>query len=138
MLFVLYKYNTCYSLNNYIIVSSFLKKWSDLTAAQVLFDLTTARNPSYVKSTATGQALVDEILLHRRIELWGEGFRFYDLKRTNSALDRVGSTTIPATTSNHITSVALTMSIPAGDKRWQWLFPRSEINANPAIEQNPN
>ena len=81
---------------------------------------------------------MSKIYLHRRIELWGEGFRFYDLKRTNSPLDRVGPTTVPATTSNHISSVAQVMSIPAGDKRWQWLFPRAEINANPNIVQNPN
>lgn len=111
---------------------------NDPTASQILFNLVTARNAAYVRSTATGQALIDEVLLNRRIELWGEGFRFYDLKRTNSALDRTGPTTLPATTSNHITSVANVMSIPAGDKRWQWLFPRAEINANPAIVQNPN
>jgi hypothetical protein len=46
----------------------------------------------------------------------------FDLKRTNSALNRVGPTTVPATTSNHISSVALEFNIPAGDKRWQWLF----------------
>ena len=122
----------------YLIEAEAKAKLSDPTASQVLYDLTIARNATYVKSTATGQALVDEILLSRRMELWGEGFRFYDLKRTNSALDRVGPTTLPATTSNHITSVALTMSIPAGDKRWQWLFPKAEINANPAIKQNPS
>lgn len=110
----------------------------DATASQILFNLITSRNPAYVKSTSIGQALLNEIYLHRRIELWGEGFRFYDLKRTNSPLDRVGPTTTPASTSNHITSVALVMNVPAGDKRWQWLFPRAEINANPNIVQNPN
>lgn len=115
------------------------KAWmGDATASQALFTLISNRNPAYVKSTATGQTLVNEIYLHRRLELWGEGFRFYDLKRTNSALNRVGPTTVPATTSNHISSVALEFNIPAGDKRWQWLFPRAEINANPAIVQNPN
>jgi hypothetical protein len=113
-------------------------KMDDASASQALFTLISNRNPSYVKSTATGQALVNEIYLHRRIELWGEGFRFYDLKRTNSPLDRVGPTTVPATTSNHISSVALVFNIPAGDKRWQWLLPIAEINANPAIVQNPN
>ena len=113
-------------------------KMNDVTASQVLFNLAIERNSAYVRSTAIGQALVDEILLHRRIELWGEGFRFYDLKRTNSSLDRTGPTTVPATTSNHISSVAQVFSIPAGDKRWQWLFPRAELNANPLIVQNPN
>ncbi|MFT7396319.1 MAG: hypothetical protein ACI96G_001071 [Flavobacterium sp.] len=115
------------------------KAWmGDATASQALFTLISNRDPAYVKSTATGQTLVNAIYLQRRLELWGEGFRFYDLKRTNSALNRVGPTTVPATTSNHISSVALEFNIPAGDKRWQWLFPRAEINANPAIVQNPN
>lgn len=122
----------------YLIEAEAKAQMGDATASQALFTLISNRNPAYVKSTATGQALVNEIYLHRRIELWGEGFRFYDLKRTNSPLDRVGPTTVPASTSNHITSVALVMNIPAGDIRWQWLFPRAEINANPAIIQNPN
>jgi hypothetical protein len=56
------------------------KAWmGDATASQALFTLISNRNPAYVKSTA-GQTLVNEIYLHRRLELWGEGFRFYDLK----------------------------------------------------------
>ncbi len=32
--------------------------------------------------------------------------------------------------------VAIT-DVPAGDKQWQWLFHQDELNANPAIVQNP-
>lgn len=105
----------------------------DGAAADVLFVLASKRDPSYVKSTKTGQALLDEILIQRRVELWGEGFRFLDLKRLNMALDRTGS--------NH--SESLTggiMAVPAGDVRWEFLIPQDEIDANPAIEpehQNP-
>lgn len=97
-------------------------------ANQVLFSLVSTRNPSYVLSTNTGDALVNEILVQRRIELWGEGFRFFDLKRTNAALDRKGT--------NHISSICRVLDVPAGDKRWQWLIPIAEINANPLIIQN--
>jgi hypothetical protein len=98
-------------------------------ANTVLFTLVKSRNPSYVLSANTGQALVDEIWFQRRIELWGEGFRFYDLKRTNSALDRTGA--------NHDSGLTNgVMSVPATDKRWQWLIPRAEINANPLVVQN--
>ncbi|MEM0577237.1 RagB/SusD family nutrient uptake outer membrane protein [Flavobacterium polysaccharolyticum] len=98
-------------------------------ANQVLFTLVSNRNPSYVLSTNTGDALVNEILLQRRIELWGEGFRFFDLKRTNAALDRTGA--------NHNSSlVGGVLNVPAGDKRWQWLIPIAEINANPLLKQN--
>jgi hypothetical protein len=98
-------------------------------ASQVLFDLIKTRNTSYVKSTSTGVALIDEVLLQRRIELWGEGHRFFDLKRTNAALNRNGT--------NAIASVALLYDVAPGDVRWEFLIPRREINANPAIVQNP-
>jgi hypothetical protein len=98
-------------------------------ASRVLFDLVKARDPNYVQSTRTGDALVNEILLQRRIELWGEGHRFFDLKRTNAPLNRNGTNAIPA--------VVLLFDVPAGDVRWEFVFPRREINANPAIVQNP-
>ncbi|MCK7529965.1 MAG: RagB/SusD family nutrient uptake outer membrane protein [Marinilabiliales bacterium] len=43
---------------------------------------------NYIASANTGQALIDEIMLNRRLELWGEGFRFTDLKRLNLPLSR--------------------------------------------------
>lgn len=99
-------------------------------AQDALFTLMSNRDPNYVKSTATGDALMAEIDFHRRVELWGEGFRFYDLKRRNATLDR---TKAPNTN----LAISLVETVPAGDKLWQWLFPQGEINANPALVQNP-
>ena len=98
-------------------------------ASQVLFDLVRTRDANYVRSTRTGESLVNEILVQRRIELWGEGHRFFDLKRTNAPLNRNGT--------NAIASVALIFDVAPGDVRWEFLVPRREINANPAIVQNP-
>jgi starch-binding outer membrane protein, SusD/RagB family len=98
-------------------------------AADALFTLVSNRDPNYTKSTNTGDALLQEILIHRRIELWGEGFRLYDLKRMNLPLDRTGT--------NHSSILANgLMQVPAGDNRWEFLFPQDEINANIYIEQN--
>ena len=102
----------------------------DAAARTALFNLLTNRNPSYVLSVNSGQALIDEIMFHRRVEFWGEGFRFLDLKRLNLPLDRSG---IP----NHLPALISVSFIPAGDPKWEWLFPQDEINANPAIVQNP-
>jgi hypothetical protein len=98
--------------------------------AQALFDLIATRDTAYTLSTSTGQALIDEIMIHRRIELWGEGFRFLDLKRLNLPLDRTGGQHTASLTGN-------VLQVPAGDLRWTWLIPREEINANPNIIQNP-
>ncbi|HMU59986.1 MAG TPA: RagB/SusD family nutrient uptake outer membrane protein [Chitinophagaceae bacterium] len=101
----------------------------DPGARTALYNLVVNRNPSYVLSTNSGQALIDEILIHRRVELWGEGFRFYDLKRLNLPLDRNGA--------NHNAAVAVKMSVPAGDVQWEFLIPRSELNTNSKCVQNP-
>jgi hypothetical protein len=99
-------------------------------AQTTLFTYVQKRDPSYVKSTSIGQTLIDEIMVHRRVEFWGEGFRFFDLKRLNQDLDR---TTVPNYAS---VSVAL-MKMPAGDIRWQFAIPIAEIQANPNATPNP-
>ncbi len=102
----------------------------DVAARTALYNLLINRNPSYVLSTNSGQALIDEIMFHRRVEFWGEGFRFLDLKRLNQPLNRAGIT-------NHLQALISVSSIPIGDNRWEWLFPQDELNTNPLIVQNP-
>lgn len=97
-------------------------------AQDALYTLAVNRDPSYVKSTNTAQALIDEIMVQRRVELWGEGFRFFDLKRLNLPLDRSGA--------NHVTSQANVLTVPAGDKMWQWLIPQKEMDTNKKMKQN--
>lgn len=102
----------------------------DEDATNILFELNSKRDTRYIKTTKTGQALIDHILLYRRIELWGEGFRYLDLKRLNLPLDR--------TNSNHDATVASNLfQVPAGDIRWEFLIPQNEINTNDLIVQNP-
>ncbi|RDB02672.1 RagB/SusD family nutrient uptake outer membrane protein [Runella aurantiaca] len=105
------------------------KLGNDADAAKVLFDLVSKRDASYTLSTSTGAKLLDEIYFNRRIELWGEGFRFLDLKRLNQPLNRNGT--------NHIASIAVLFDMPAGDKQWEFLLPRRELDANKAMVQNP-
>lgn len=86
------------------------------------------RVPTYTSSSNTSAAYLTEIMNSRRVELWGEGFRFLDLKRLNLPLNRNGS--------NHNTALAVSMTMSADNAAWQWLIPQSEINANPLIKQN--
>lgn len=97
----------------------------------ILAQLATARDTAFTGFTTSGQAYLDELYLHRRIELWGEGFRFFDLKRTDSPLNRRDTGAVAAVINN-------VWEIPANDLRWTWVIPRSELNANPLCEQNPS
>ncbi len=106
------------------------RRGNDPAAQTVLFNLISKRDPAYVKSTLTGQALIDHILMHRRADLWGEGQRFFDIKRLNIALDRRGL--------GHTESLWNAASnFPAGDKNLVFLIPKQEIDSNPNMVQNP-
>lgn len=48
------------------------------------------RDPNYMFAPNNADQLIDEILMQRRIELWGEGFGFFDMKRLGRDLDRYG------------------------------------------------
>ena len=75
---------------------------------------------------------MDEIILQRRIELWGEGFRIYDIMRLKTGVSRNWSG------SNH--PVSLEISDPDS---WDWIMmiPQMEfdgnINMDPGNDQNP-
>lgn len=97
-------------------------------ARQVLFDLVSKRDPSYVLSTNTGANLLDEIRTHKKIELWGEGNEFFDMKRLNEPLVR------NYTGTNHPSFGRL--NIPSGDPRFNFQIPQAELDANPDVS-NP-
>ena len=102
----------------------------NFTAAQdVLFTLIKNRDAEYKKSTNTGAALIDEIMFHRRVELWGEGHRWFDLKRLNLPVNRNGG--------GHISAVVLFFDKPAGHVEWEFLIPRRELETNKLAVQNP-
>jgi hypothetical protein len=109
----------------------------ELLAKQTLLRLNIVRNPSATISVNTGQAFIDELLMYRRVELWGEGFRFLDLKRLNLPLDRRNVPNLDATA---IAALSGTSFVAAGDPVWQFLIPQDEIDANSSIDasqQNP-
>lgn len=100
----------------------------DGNAQNTLYILAHERDASYIKSASTGDALLHEIQLQRRIELWGEsGFEFFDNKRWNIGVNRTGS-------ANHTNQLVV-----AAGKLFTLQIPlSSELNYNPKIkEQNP-
>ncbi|MGL4293026.1 MAG: RagB/SusD family nutrient uptake outer membrane protein [Bacteroidales bacterium] len=94
-------------------------------AAQVLSELMSKRDPSWKKTTVE----VEDVLLQRRIELWGEGFSFFDLKRLQLPMNREGG--------NHKTDAMF--NLEANDKYFVYLIPLREIQNNEFInKENQN
>lgn len=45
------------------------------------------RDPQY-ETDATGDDLIEEIIFQKRVEQWGEGLTFFDIKRLNMPVTR--------------------------------------------------
>ena len=91
-------------------------------AQQVLYDLNITRDPGYVKSSKTGQALLDEIYLYRRIELFGEGVASFDMARLGIDLNRKDGRL-------NLVQPGADKVIPAGSELMKFPIPTLEIDA---------
>ena len=91
-------------------------------AQQVLYDLNITRDPGYVKSSKTGQALLDEIYLYRRIELFGEGVASFDMARLGIDLNRKDGRL-------NLVQPGADKVIPAGSEPMKFPIPTLEIDA---------
>lgn len=103
----------------------------DASARQTFYTLKSTRDPKYTLSTNSGAALLNEILLDRRVELWGEGFRWYDLKRQGLPLERSAAT-------HNSTVYDSKFYFGPDDPAWQFHFPQKEENTNSYVKENPN
>ena len=83
------------------------------------------RDPKY---TCTGDVR-EAIWLQRRIELWGEGFAFFDLQRLEKPTVRTNSNNWPA---------AWVVDVPANHSARLWVIPQKEIEANDGISEQDN
>ena len=142
---------------------AFARSNQDAKAKEYLQALLKERDPEYKDLGNTGAKLADEIMTHRRIELWGEGFRWFDLKRLNMDLDR-GPAPRPEVFPNGLIEYwnkdAMPKVVdpeasnynmygdgtvtgngnryrPAGHRDWQWAIPDKETQLNPLCEPNP-
>ncbi|MCL2417296.1 MAG: RagB/SusD family nutrient uptake outer membrane protein [Bacteroidales bacterium] len=93
--------------------------------------------------------LLNEVIMQRRLEFWGEGHRFFDLKRRIGSIP-VGSSTpvadiLDRRTSGHPRSfnwqggtgtVGWFITNPQS-RHWVWLVPQREINVNSTVIQSP-
>jgi len=105
---------------------------NEVQARAALFTLAVNRDPSYTLSTNSGAALLNEILVQKRIEFWAEGHRWFDLKRMDQALDR---TVVP----NYVPASAggvMQVPAPSASNLWEFSIPTAEIQGNPNTVQN--
>ena len=118
------------SAESYLIEAEGLAQTGKLEEAKdALYVLQLKRDPEVERSTAsTKEELIEEILLERRKELYGEmGVQYFDLKRYQLPLVRDGNQWSMIT-------------VPANDNRWRWQIPQAEMDANKnltATDQNP-
>jgi starch-binding outer membrane protein, SusD/RagB family len=91
------------------------------------------RYTGYVDETLSGQALLDEILRQRRLELAFEGDRFWDLKRRNEPVQRSAN----GDKADGTGTAPLFRTLAAGDYHFNLPMPQSEVNFNSNIKQNP-
>lgn len=102
------------------------------TARALLNQLNTMRDEEY-NCTATGQDLLDEIRLYRKIELWGEGFSWFDQKRWNLPIKRTLWKEGDTTSGNWPSWVTPEVNTSAANG-WRAVIPAYYINQNPNID----
>lgn len=108
--------------------SYFLNNEAGAKAALMELNATSGRNPEYT-CDKSGEALWNEIMDYRELELWGEGFAWSDYKRWNRDVVRHSF----AEGGNAHISVART--IPAsGANKWTWDVPLNETDYNDELK----
>ena len=105
-------------------------------ALAALDELRANRYSNYAPGTETGSDLIAAIQLERRLELFAEGHRLFDLKRWNLGVSRSATdgefvdgtgTPVPSAFQN----------LSAGSHLFQMPIPVGEINVFPEFQQNP-
>jgi hypothetical protein len=102
---------------------------NDVTALTDLNNLKT--NRGVATGSETGAALLNAILTLRRIELLGEGHRWFDLRRTTKTIVRLECITSGGQ------SRAAKCNIPSTERGWLFPIPFNQILVNPNLQPNP-
>ncbi len=101
------------------------------TGAQLLTQFVqTYRDPDYTCTASTKQDVQDAVWIQRRLELWGEGFSMYDIKRLQKGVTRMYEG------SNHPEMYKWNFTVTPG--YMNLCIPRSEIQNNDGISQDQN
>ena len=104
-------------------------------AQKYITELCKQRIDGYTTCNLTGEALLNEIRVQRRIELWGEGSTFFDLKRWNMHNVRRAWVEGDVTSGSMPSSVIMDVA-PNQCNRWVMAVPYVEYEYNPDIDLN--
>ncbi|MBT0606603.1 RagB/SusD family nutrient uptake outer membrane protein [Aequorivita echinoideorum] len=103
------------------------------SSARTELDIVRTNRYTSPPSGETGVALRDAIRLERRLEFAFESQRFFDIKRWGLPVSREAFGDL----ADGSGTPSVTLSLPAGNFRFQLPIPQSTIDKNPNLVQNP-
>lgn len=137
----------------YIKAEAEARQGKESAARQTLLDIVKTRDREFALPTTSGEELIKQIFVHKRIDLFEEGVRFLDLKRLGQTFDRSkasnfkilleykglggGKAAYDVGQNRNTGSLAQEIPTTADDKRWQFSIPYQEIKGNNLCEPNP-
>lgn len=91
------------------------------------------RDGSYSCSAADVTAFVDEMMVQKRIEFWGEGLMIYDYKRQNRGITRdYKGSVVTNFTGDYL------LNTTGRSPQWNFCIPLSELQTNTGITSDTN
>ena len=137
----------------YIKAEAEARQGKEAAARQTLLDVVSTRDAAFTLPTESGDALIDKIFAHKRIDLYMEGVRFLDLKRLAKAFDRSkasnftillnyqglggGKNAYTVGLNRNTGNLAKEIPTTADDNRWQFVIPYQELKGNKLCQDNP-
>lgn len=103
-------------------------------AKKCLSDLIALRNPGQDINGLSGDALLKQIKLQRRMELWGEGFNWYDLKRWNEPMIR--NIWVAGDTNSNNIPASYKLEKQPDDPAWRYIVPITEAQYNNKVDMS--
>lgn len=88
----------------------------------------TYRDPAYAFTSSSAEAVQNEVVRQRSIELWGEGLVWFDIMRLNRGIDRTNGGAMDE----------WNYKIEPGFAGLIYCIPQGEVNANRAISEDDN
>ena len=125
-----------------VAAEAYARAGDETNAKKYLLEFSSNRSPSAAESANTGEALIEEIMMHRRIELWGEGFRWFDLKRLQLPIDRRDKDGFKSGYSHsengtsRVGFLQKAADLGNGNEAWALEIPQAEFDYNPNMKRN--